>query len=817
MNIYMNLNFTTIFILFFFVFLLTFLIIRKRKKGHLERSLDMSLFLIRLPKYENKEKETMNRREEERVMISKMEQIYSNFLYLDKGESFLDKFFKGYKRVVFEIASEVGQGDISFYIAVSSAYENSLNKYIQGVYPGAVIEKIPGDYTIFEPKGEISSSYLKLKNSFFLPINTYAELGKDPLDSVVNSVSGIGPNEGAGIQVIVRPAPFNLRKRGEKLIYKVLDERKGLEEAISYVQAGLIVKFFKKISEILLKKNERENTDEKKESKVDEATIQMIREKIKKPGFEVNIRMIGVAKDKKRSEEILHNLEGSFSQFMSGLNSFNFARVKKGRKLKQMIYDFSFRDFKKNQSAILNSEELTSVYHLPLSHIESPYIKWVKTKEAPPPSELPDSGLVLLGEAVYRGEKKEIHISSREDRRRHFYIIGQTGTGKSTLLREMIRQDMEKGEGVGVIDPHGELVEHTLANIPENRMNDVVLFEPFDRERPCGLNMLEWKLPEQRDFAVSEMIMIFSSLFHAEFIGPMFEHYMRNAMAAIAADKDNPGTIVEIPRIFTDSYFMEERLKKVKDPVIRNFWLREWKQTTGQTRSDMLGYVVSKIGRFVSDEMMRNIIGQQKSGFDLEEIMNSKKIFLANLSKGLTGEVNSSLLGLILVSKMQVAALRRSRMPEEERKDFHLYVDEFQNFTTDSVATILSEARKYRLNLILAHQYMPQLKEEIKEAVIGNVGTTVSYRIGTADAEFLENQFQPEFSKFDLSNLDNFQYIIKMLVDNKVTSPFKINAPKPTPGNIKNAEIARKNSKLKYGRPKSIVESEIMERSKLGG
>jgi type IV secretory pathway TraG/TraD family ATPase VirD4 len=382
-------------------------------------------------------------------------------------------------------------------------------------------------------------------------------------------------------------------------------------------------------------------------------------------------------------------------------------------------------------------------------------------------------------------------------------------------MREMIRQDIKNGKGVGVIDPHGDLIEDTLANIPKERVDDVVLFEPFDRERPCGLNMLEWETPEQRDFAISEMIMIFNQLFDQSMIGPMFEYYMRNAMAALSADKDDIGTIVEIPRMFTDNAFMEKKVSKVSDHIVRDFWLKEWKQTTGQTRSDMLGYVVSKIGRFVADETMRNIIGQQKSGFDLDKIMSGKKIFLANLSKGLTGELNSSLLGMILVSKMQISALRRARIPEEERVPFYLYVDEFQNFTTDSIAVILSEARKYKLNLILAHQYMPQLKEEIKNAVVGNVGNMISYRVGVDDAEFLERQFKPEFSKLDLQNIDNFQYITKLMINGNISSSFKVAAPFPDPGNKEIAEATRKISKLKYGKPRNLVEQEIKARANL--
>jgi hypothetical protein len=260
---------------------------------------------------------------------------------------------------------------------------------------------------------------------------------------------------------------------------------------------------------------------------------------------------------------------------------------------------------------------------------------------------------------------------------------------------------------------------------------------------------------------------------------------------------------------------MESKLSKVTDPLVRNFWLKEWKQTTGSTKSDMLGYVVSKVGRFIENEMMRNIIGQPHSGFNLEKIMNGEKIFLANLSKGMTGEVNSSLLGLILVSKMQMGAMRRAKMSEQERKDFYLYIDEFQNFTTDSIVTILSEARKYRLNLVLAHQYIPQLTQEIRDAVLGNVGTIAAFRVGANDAEFLEKQFEPEFTRFDLTNISNFNLIIKMLIDNKTSSPFKMQTIPPEEGSSEIVDPIKKVSKLKYGRPREIVGAEILQRSKL--
>lgn len=798
-----------------------FFIDKKRKFGQLTKSLDMALFLIRLPKYEKKEEKE---KQDIKVVIGIMEQIYTLFLYLEKP-SFIKGLISGSSRIALEIASETGGSDISFYAAVPTDLETTLEKNIQGEYPGAQIEKIPQDYTVFEPNGKVAASFLKLKKSYYFPINTYKSLNSDPLANITNSLSKIKPEEGAAVQLILKPTSFDLKIQGEKVLTKIKEGKKA-SSAVSQVEKNIVFKVLESLINALMeglfpKTNKKEDEvkesifDKEKEKPFEDPSFEAIKTKIEKPIFEANIRLVGVASEQVRAEEILHHLESSFSQFASVFNSFDNRRLK-ADSLKRFIYDFSFRNFKKDQKVILNLEELASIYHFPLSHIESPQIKWVKTKETAPPTELPATGLNLVGKAVFRGEEKEVYFATENDRRRHFYIVGQTGTGKSSLLREMVRQDIEQGRGVAVIDPHGDLVEDTLANIPKDRAEDVVLFEPFDMERPCGLNMLEWQTPEQKDFAVSEMIMIFSKLFPPEIIGPMFEHYMRNAMLALMADKNNPGTLVEIPRIFTDDDFMQERLEKVQDPLVRQFWLKEWAQTVGETRSDMLGYVVSKVGRFVENEMMRNIIGQPNSGFDLTKIIDEKKIFLANLAKGQTGELNSSLLGLILVSKMQLAAMRQGILPEEQRKDFYLYIDEFQNFTTDTIATILSEARKYRLNLILAHQFIPQLTEQIRNAVIGNVGTIAAFRIGATDAEFLEKQFEPEFSHYDLVNLDNFQYIVKMIIDNKVSSPFKVKTIKPIDGNAKIIAPIKKISKLKYGRPRVLVEREIMDRAKLG-
>lgn len=741
--------------------------------------LDMVLFLVMMPK--NQAKKEGDQQKEEKILISQMEQVLANFLYLKNT-----KMFQEPPSVAFEIASQIGSSDISFYVAVPKYLETVFEKYVQGVYPNAIVDKVPQDYTIFEPEGASAGAYLKLTSSPLFPISTYHVLEKDPLSLLTNNLSKISANEGAAVQVIIRPLPkSNIRKIGEKALKKIR-EGKAVQQAVIQASHGL---FMQLVDDALnppkdYKQNPGDPTNPmnpRKEQGFDQKGYDAIQSKIQKQVFETNIRIISSAQTQGRAEEILSQLASAFSQYsLAAINSLEPKQVYR-KELQKLIYDFSFRNFNPAQKNILNLEELASIYHFPTNYIETPYIKAAKSVSAPPPSDLPETGELCLGSVNFRNEEKKVYFGSRADRRRHFYFIGQTGVGKSWFMKGMIIQDILRGEGVAVIDPHGELINDLLEFIPKERVDDVVLFEPFDLERPCGLNMLEYDSPEQKDFAVQEMIAIFMKLFPPEIIGPMFEHYMRNAMLALMADKENPGTLVEIPKMFTDPAFLQEKMKKVSDPIVRSFWTKEWAATTGSTRSDMLGYVVSKLGRFIENEMMRNIIGQSHSGFDLAKIMDEKKIFLANLSKGLTGEVNSSLLGLILVSKMQMAAMRRARLTEEQRQDFYLY--------------------------------MPQLTDQIRDAVLGNVGTMGAFRIGAEDAEKLEKQFEPGFTRFDLVNLDNYSMIIKMMINNKISTPFKMATLPPPKGRPEIVEPIKKISKLKYSRAKAVVEEEIMQRS----
>jgi len=805
-----------LFFLFFIFFCISFFLyfLKEKRKKKIFSLLDTTLFLVRMPHYEEEQEK---QKKEIKDYISVMEQFYSSLFYLKE------------RKLILEVASQRGKEDIRFYVAVPTILASTFENMVYGLFPHASLEVVPEDYTIFEKKGEVAGSYLQLKTSFFLPLASYTNFREDPLNILINALSFIRPEEGAAVQLILQPSKKDVKKTGEKVIFD-LNEGKTLKAALFSAREDLKARFLKTINAVFneifegikeLSKlsshqgpsaAQKPSQEELKKRKVDELTLEAIRSKIKKSVFEVNIRLLVMAQNKERANEILSKLEISFKQFETPFNTFTFKRVA-GLKLENFIYNFSFRIYNKEEEVVLNAEELAGIFHFPIPQTKAFGLQTVKTKEIPPPIELPEGGEIVIGKVLYRQKEIPVFFKTVQDRRRHFYIIGQTGTGKSSLLHELIRQDIEKGKGVGVIDPHGDLIEGILTTIPTSRYDDVVLFEPFDRENVSGLNMLEWDTPEEKDFAVSEMIMIFHKLFPPEIIGPMFEHYMRNAMLALMSDK--LGTLVDVPRIFVDEDFLEWKLRSVDDPLVRNFWLKEWRQTVGQTRSDMLGYVVSKVGRFVENAMMRNIIGQSRSSFDLRKIMNEGKIFLANLSKGQTGELNSSLLGLILVSKMQMAAMSRASIPEEMRKDFYLYIDEFQNFTTDSVATILSEARKYRLNLTLAHQYIPQLPDEIKNAVVGNVGTFASFRVGAADAEFLEKIFQPEFSKLDLVNLDNFNLVIKIMIDGKISSPFKLKTIVPKFGNKEKVRTIKKISKLKYTRERSVVEEEIKEHSRL--
>jgi hypothetical protein len=557
---------------------------------------------------------------------------------------------------------------------------------------------------------------------------------------------------------------------------------------------------------------------------MEQELVKGIEEKTARAGLDCNIRIVAAASNKDQAERLFQNVVDSFSQF----NYYQYGNSLKASKDSSdgFVTDFIYRSFREKNIVVLNAEELASIYHLPTPFLQTPNIRWLLAKKLAPPSHLPADGL-LVGENIFRGVRSKVHLKT-DDRQRHAYIIGMTGTGKSVLMANMAIQDIQKGRGVCVIDPHGSLVESILPNIPKDRIDDVIYFNPSDTERPMGLNMLEASTLEQQDFVTQEMIAIFYKLVtDPSMIGPVFEHNMRNAMFTLMADRESPGTIAEIPRLLTDKNFQKYKVAKVTDPMVRSFWEQEMAQTSDFHKSETLGYLISKVGRFVENAMVRNIIGQPHSGFNFREVMDKQKILLVNLSKGKVGEVNSNLLGLILVAKLQMAALSRTDMPEDQRNDFYLYIDEFQNFITDSVSTILAEARKYKLNMILAHQYVGQLTQgsgpegksygdKIKDSIFGNVGTLISFRIGVDDAELIAKQMTPTVDEYDLMNLEQYNAYIRLLMDNHPLKAFNIRTFPPMKGDPGIVNDIIEFSRWKYGTDRKKIESDIYERTKLG-
>ncbi|MCX7778697.1 MAG: type IV secretion system DNA-binding domain-containing protein [Patescibacteria group bacterium] len=794
-----------------------------RKIGFYQQIFNKVVFLITLPK-ESLEEE--KEKKEIKDYLSPAETFLDNLGGLPVDRSLKTFFFGRHDHFSLEIVRDK-EGLISFYMVVPRYLANYTEQQIHAQFPSAQIEEVE-DYNLFSPKSVILASFLTLKKSHILPIKTYLNLNVDPLNAITNSLTKIEEGDSAAIQIIARSAKKEWHRFPAK-VAREMQQGKNLKQAMRAAGANPLVKFMADFTTYALpkeKKKEKEIEEKPKQlSPMDQEIVKSIENKNSKAGLDINIRIIVSAKTKEQAQRYLETITNSFHQYTiyEYGNGFQPHFVSRPETICQ---DFIYRNIDEKRSFILNTEELTSIFHFPLPTTETPNIRWLIARKAPAPVEVPKEG-IILGKNIYRGKETLIRIK-RDDRRRHVYIIGKTGTGKTVLISNMVKQDICNGEGVGVIDPHGDLIEDILGSVPRERVEDVILFDASDTERPIGLNMLEAKTEEQKDFAVQEMIAIFYKLFPPEIIGPMFEHNMRNVMLTLMADRENPGTIAEIPRMFSDPDYAKAWTAKLKDPIVRAFWEKEMARTTEFHKSEMLGYLISKVGRFVENEMMRNIIGQAHSGIDFREVMDKQKILLVNLSKGKIGEVNANLLGLVIVSKLQMAAMARADLPEAERKDFYLYIDEFQNFITDSIATILSEARKYRLNLTMAHQYLGQLlvsssvvgggggEARIRDAVLGTVGTMITFKIGIEDAEILAKEYKPVFNEYDLINVEKFNAYVKLLVNNQPTRPFNMVTLPPKVGDRKIAEAIRQISRLKYGRPKAIVEKEILERSQLG-
>jgi len=789
--------------LLFIVGVVIFVQARKifREQKNIERSLKMVPIRINLPPpSDDIESNGRDERDVNEEVISKAETIYNILSSAIPNKNFKTSFY-GQKHLAFEIVSR--NGFIDFYAMVPVSMLEIVKQAVTGAYPTSKLEE-DIEPNIFNQTGKsdaVLGGEMELKQSFSYPIAVYQEIKRDPMLPLLSSLSSFKKEDGAVVQLLLRPTTSDWIKTSHSLANK---KRKGNDKSQGFMDfLKLIITSFAKPPE--------ESKNEHSLSSFDQSVVDSIDDKTRSPGFEVVIRLIVASSSLHRSQEILNNIVATFSIFNSpSKNSFKF---KKSDNIEQLIEDYIMRNFGQDKKKmILNSVELATLYHFPdQKNLPNSQVKRQDSRQIDAPPNLPSQGL-LLGVNDFRGVQKPVYLSLT-DRQRHIYVVGQTGVGKSTFLENLALQDMVNNKGFAFIDPHGDTVDRLMSMTPAERAEDIIYFSPAEMERPLGLNLFEFDKPDEKDFIIQESINMLYKLYdpnHQGILGPRYEKFFRMAALTIMADP-NKGSFIDVPKLFIDNVFLRSKLKYVQEMDVLDFWNKEVPQSSrSNDYGEIVAWVTSKFSAFSSNTMMRHIIGQAKTSFKIREVMDNQKILLVNLNRSRVGAINSQLLGMILVMKFQEAAMSRSDIPESERKDFCLFVDEFQNFSTDSFADIMSEARKYHLNLVVANQYTTQLSDEIRNAVFGNVGTVVTFRVGHDDAKVLGEYFKPTFKEDDLIRLPNYNTIIKTMINGVPAQSFSM-VGLPTLGkpNPKLEDALKKLSLLKYGRSRKEVEEEI--------
>ncbi len=738
-------------------------------------------------------------------LIGMMEQLFIGLRTI--GSKQKDNHF------VLEIAVADNSDDIVFYVAVPDAFVTLFEKQTLSLFPHAVIIEQVHDYNIFVSGGVAQVAEVVLKKHPIYPIRTHDTFTSDPLAVVLNAFSKIErEGGGAAIQFVIRHPKHDYRKSYEEISKRI---KKGMKIGESISRSTFGGEMMASLSDMIFSAAKKD-TDVPKEPADNSEILQLFAQKIASPVVEVNIRVAVSSRSATRTNQIMEEIEATFNQFARvGGNEWVFKQQKESA-LKAAERAFSFRELNEKTAIPLSLTELATLIHFPGNGIvSSPQFKQTNANTAPAPTTMPVTG-TLLGINHHRNVSRDIFITA-EDRLRHFYIIGQTGTGKTTLMKNMIVQDILRGDGVCMIDPHGTDIEDVLGSVPPERADDVIYFDPAQMDNPVGLNMLEFDpaKPEQKTFVVNELFSIFQKLYggNPESMGPMFEQYFRNATLLVMEDPESGNTLMDISRVMADAKYRRMKLEKATNPVVVQFW-REIATKAGGEASleNIVPYIVSKFDVFTANDYMRPIIGQQKSAFNFRKIMDEKKILLINLSKGRLGEINANLIGMIVVGKILMAALSRVDDPTKGFAPFYLHMDEFQNVSTNAISAILSEARKYKLGLTIAHQFIAQLDQNIKDAVFGNVGSMAAFRVGPEDAQFLEQQFLPTFNASDLMNVPNHNAYVRILANGTPTKPFSIapNAPRQI-DRVKVASYIAASAR-RYGRPRAQVEAEIHAR-----
>ena len=774
------------------------------------QALKMTLYEIALPG--SKSADSSARAQSLKELISAMEQFYAGLLSVGDaapGES---------HHYALELAVPADSPELQFYVAVPTSKHSLFEKQLLAVFPDAHLTPQPADYNIFATGGTSLISTARLAQNPVLPLTDYTELDHDPINAIINAFAKIEhAGEGAALQIIVEPRGERHVKHYQKILQAL---RKGEKRSTAFSAPETALGEFARDLGKTFFGSKPKDAEKAKEAQTHQAeenktVVEQVEKKITTPIVGATIRLVVSSGSERTAEQILGDLESGFNQFANTQgNQFQFVRAT-GSQAEALLEEFSFR-LPSSSALPLSLRELTSIYHFPPSGVESsPHLKQARFTHAPAPVGLPQAG-ALLGVNSYRGQETPVHLDA-EDRLRHLYIIGQTGTGKTGLMKSMIMQDIKNGEGCCFIDPHGSDILDILAAIPPERYKDVIYFDPADLSRPFGLNFLEYDLsrPEQKTFIVNELLMIFRRLYGdvPESMGPAFEQYFRNATLLVMEDPASGSTILDIARVLSNSEFRREKLAKSMNPVVNQFWQEIATKAGGEASlENIVPYITNKFDDFTANDFIRPIVGQQESSFKFREVMDTKKILLVNLSKGRLGEKNANLLGLIIVGKLFMAALSRADNPRAPHPPFYLYIDEFQNVTTDSIPGILSEARKYKLALTVAHQFLSQIEEKTRSAVFGNVGNMAVFRVGEEDAEFFAKQFAPVFEALDFVNVENRNAYVKMLSKGVPQKPFDMKTPDLPPANPGQVDDLIQLSSLTYGRDRATVENRIRER-----
>lgn len=781
-------------------------------QSHLKRGEESSVtLLVAVPRYRNEEDTKGNENVAQvKEQIGMAEAVYAAIGGLHPHKGIKAWFMGRSDAIAFEMVAH--KRLITFYVTLPKNMQAFFEQQLSAQWSNVSFEEV-ADYNMFSPQGVILGGYLTLKRNSAFPLKTYKDLDSDPLNGLVNVLSKVADADGVAIQYIVRPTHHSWRNYGARIVRKMNEG-----ETLHHAEKG---DWFN-IGAWFQTKESKERSDQKKrERKLSQAETKMlegIENKFSKAGMEVNIRIVTSANTPDTAQQYLNNVLSAYNQFNIYEFGNSFSTVIP-RSKEVLVKDFIHRRFSQRHSIVLNTEEMSGLWHMPLSSTDTPNIRWMMARVAPAPMTIPAEGL-RIGTNTYRGKETVIRMGIK-DRMRHMYIIGKTGSGKSEMMKNLIAQDIKNGYGVAVIDPHGDLADSCLELVPKDRIDDVIYFNPGDIERPFGLNMLEFdpKFPQHKTRVVQEMLAVFDQLYDLKATGgPMFIQYVANAMLLLMDDPETGSTLVEIAKVLTDDEYRKMKLSKCSSRLVIDFWEKQAEKAGGEgSLANMVPYITSKFSEFINNEYVRPIISQQNSTINFSEILDTSKILIVNLSKGTIGEFCSSLLGGILVSKLQIAAFGRGDVEESKRKDFFLYIDEFQNFVNPSIATILSEARKYHLGLIMAHQYMAQISPKgdtkIRDAVLGNIGSYLVARVGPDDTEVLGKIFEPTFSPYDLMNTTFLTWSAKLLVNGAQEKPFTLKADPMATGSKEMANGLKQISRLMYGRDRAEVEEEMYSRS----